>query len=386
MNKKEIERSKDCRSRSKTLHISLFVLGLFFSYGLITCSPSIQAIDPIEVTETIEVADSWSYGSNTRTANYADYYISHGALSASYSTGATPDIYRGIMQFNLSSIPEGAEITDVRINMYVYDHNNYDNVYVTESDATDLTLLTNFALSHYGTILYDWNPPDTNTGWDNLTFASHAYFDDKDEVFIGLIIQNDYDNAGSATWNYYNIYGVNDATRKPSLTITYTYIPGWPPEITSTPEGYGNISQEYRYEPKANETVVWQFLEYPDGTNITGDVISWYPNATGNFDFRISCNNSYGGFDYQNWTVTIFPSWLGGETISDEFLGYIILLLLVTGMNIYGLKISSGLLQVFAFIGLLVALPMVWLGTDIGNAIMLVAVLGNLAILIKGWL
>jgi hypothetical protein len=67
----------------------------------------------------------------------------------------------------------------------------------------------------------------------------------------------------------------------------------------------------------------------------------------------------------------------------EDMFGYIALLVLITALNIYAMKSHMGLLSLFALMGLIVSMSLVWPDTPLTTALLLVTVLGNLAITIK---
>lgn len=342
-------------------------------------------------TVTISVNDNWLYRAYGRSDDTASAYTSSGVISTQHSSKANPDYARSILQYNLSSIPDGAIITDITMNFYIIETNNLDNIYFTESDVSTLNALENYALAHYGTKLYDYDIPDTNTGWHNFSIGTSEYFVPGDtEVFIGVITQNDYDDSAILSWNYWSCYGVSDDTRKPSITITYEPLEGWSPIITNEPSIYANVSIDYNFQFLANETVTWQKEYGPTNLTInsTTGIITWIPELPITYIINISCINSVNGVNYKNYTVYVYPNWVvsGGENISDAFLGFVIVLILTLVMNIYGYQRNIPLLQIFAVLGLLFAITIIWVNDPIYISLMVLAVLGNMALLIKGLL
>ncbi len=371
------------KSKLFSVFISLaFVLPLFILF----LPNNVMAVEP--ETTTITISDNWLYRAYGRADATASDYTSSEIISASHSSKGNPDFARSIMQYNLSSIPVGATITDIKFNFYIIEANNLDNVYFTESDVTTLNDLSNYALSHYGTKLYDYDIPDTNTGWHNFSIGTSEYFVPGDtEVFIGVITQNDYDDSAMLSWNYWSCYGVSDDTRKPSITITYEPLEGWSPIITNEPSIYANVSVDYNFQFLANETVTWQKEYGPTNLTInsTTGIITWIPELPITYIINISCTNSVNGVDYKNYTVYVYPNWIvsGGEIISDDMLGFIALLALITALNLYAMKSGTGLLSIFALMGLIISASLLWPDSPITTALLMVTVLGNIAITIK---
>jgi hypothetical protein len=208
-------------------------------------------------------------------------------------------------------------------------------------------------------------------------------------------MKRDYENLGGQVYNFVNARGpgYSDPAYRPSMYIAYCLKP-WNPIITSTPSEYANVSQEYSYSPTANETVTWNLLDYPDGVNWSDNKITWFPNETGFFTFRLYCNNSAEGYAYQNWTVFVFPSWIaggdpswiaGGETISDEMFGFVIVVLLITLLNYIGVKLDALMISLFAFLGMIMAIGLLWQNDPTYISLMIIMTLGNLGLLVYGF-
>lgn len=341
-------------------------------------------------TVTITVTDNWLYRGDARMDATASAYTSSGMISTQHSSKANPDYARSILQYNLSSIPIGATITDIKMNFYIIETNDLDNIYFTESDVSTLNALENYALEHYGTKLYDYDIPDTNTGWHNFSIGTSDYFVPGDsEVFIGIITQNDYDNSAMLSWNYWSCYGVSDDTRKPSITITYEPLEGWSPIITNEPSIYANVSVDYNFQFLANETVTWHKEYGPTNLTInsTTGIITWIPDLPITYIINISCTNSVNGVDYKNYTVYVYPNWIGtgGEDITDNMLGLIVVILLITGLNVIGTKTGYLMISIFAVLGMVFIIPLLWVNAPINISLMMIMVLGNVALLVYGF-
>jgi len=90
------------------------------------------------------------------------------------------------------------------------------------------------------------------------------------------------------------------------------------------------------------------------------------------------------GYDlaYTNITVTGI-SIGGGEEVSDDMFGFIALLAMITVLNLYAMKSGTGLLSIFALMGLIISASLLWPDSPITTALLMVTVLGNIAITIK---
>lgn len=91
------------------------------------------------------------------------------------------------------------------------------------------------------------------------------------------------------------------------------------------------------------------------------------------------------GYDLAWTNITVTAVTIGGgDEISDDFFGFVIILILTLALNIYGYQRKIPLLQIFAVLGFMAAIPIIWTGSDIGNALMIVTLLGNVALAVKG--
>lgn len=330
---------------------------------------------------TIRNDDNQRLGNQSDVANFNPVY-----LGASWSTASTYDFARTIMVYDLSYMNPLATITNITLNFYVYDYITSDGMYITETTVSSDPTADDYELSHYtnviGTLL-----PTSKPAWYNVTITDYSSFIPGEKVYIGLIMKRDYDNLGGQVYNFVNARGpgYSDSAYRPSMYIAYCLKP-WNPIITSTPSEYANVSQEYSYSPTANETVTWNLLDYPDGVNWSDNKISWFPNETGFFTFQLYCNNSAEGYAYQNWTVFVFPSWIsGGETISDEMFGFVIVVLLITLLNYIGIKLRFLMLSLFAFLSMFFAIGLLWQNDNVYITLMICMVLSNIALLVYGF-
>ena len=121
----------------------------------------------------------------------------------------------------------------------------------------------------------------------------------------------------------------------------------------------------------------------------------------GNYSLQKNCNHTYihadtfqvilevsnrfgSSYAYTNITVSsIELGTTGGEEITDDMFGFIALLALITALNLYAMKSGTGLLSIFALMGLILSATLIWPDTPLTTALLLVTVLGNIAITIK---
>lgn len=329
--------------------------------------------------ETVRLDDNQRLGEMADVTNFNPTYI-----GASWSSAPTYDFSRSIMVYNLTSINPYAIITNVSLKFYVYDYITTTGMYVTATNITSAPNADSYALSHYGDVV-GLALPSAKNAWVTIYIDPSAIHPGKTN-YIGLIMLRDYDNEGSQTYNFVNAYGPSYTSTelRPSITIKYEIHP-WAPQISSAPELYGNVSLPYSYSPVANESVSWNLDVAPEGATLNNGTLSWTPNATGFFNFALKCNNTVGGYSYQNWTVFVVPPWLGGETISDNMLGLIVVILLITALNVLGTRTGYLMLSVFAVLGMVFAIPLLWSNAPVNITLMMMMVLGNVALLVYGF-
>lgn len=90
------------------------------------------------------------------------------------------------------------------------------------------------------------------------------------------------------------------------------------------------------------------------------------------------------GYDLAWTNITVTAVTIGeGEEITDDMFGFIALLALITALNLYAMKSDTGLLSIFALMGLILSAALIWPDSPLTTALLLVTVLGNIAITIK---
>ncbi len=105
----------------------------------------------------------------------------------------------------------------------------------------------------------------------------------------------------------------------------------------------------------------------------------------GTYQVILNVSNRF-GYDLAYTNITVSPIELGitgGEEITDDMFGFIALLALITALNLYAMKSDTGLLSIFALMGLILSATLIWPDSPLTTALLLVTVLGNIAITIK---
>ncbi|MEZ6048645.1 MAG: putative Ig domain-containing protein [Planctomycetaceae bacterium] len=94
--------------------------------------------------------------------------------------------------------------------------------------------------------------------------------------------------------------------------ITLTISDNSPAEITSTPENYSIVNEEYTYEISVNDpdvgdtvTVTLDAESLARGMTLTGTTLSWTPTVTGEFEVRITAVDQDGAGQVQIYTLHI---------------------------------------------------------------------------------
>lgn len=254
--------------------------------------------------------------------NYADQIYFMGVVPNS------PNLFRAVISFDISTIPEGMNIDSATI--YVYQHSN-TNAYSNTIHARRIT-----SSWTYNTV--DWLDQPTVTATDEgsiswSTSASTWFSCDVtnivDSWYSGAstnygieLIAHDEGNYGGST----DVHG-QDQTEKPYLAITYSSS-GWYPAFTSTPITFNGMGNNYQYQITTNETCTITVLNKPSWMTISHNGSStspWYLNgsasATGNYPINIKAVNSVDFITYQNFTLEVVPYPLGSWENEYDVLG-----------------------------------------------------------------
>lgn len=105
----------------------------------------------------------------------------------------------------------------------------------------------------------------------------------------------------------------------------------------------------------------------------------------GTYQVILEVSNRFGSsYAYTNITVSAINIGTGGEEITDDMFGFIIVILLITGLNIMGMKTGYLMLSVFAILGMIIAIPALWVNDPLYITLMMVTALGNVAMLAYG--
>lgn len=131
-------------------------------------------------------------------------------------------------------------------------------------------------------------------------------------------------------------------------------------------------------------TVYWDFGDGNYTYSSPGGSVNHTYIHAGTYQVVLNCSNRL-GYDlaYTNITVSEIVIGTGGEEVSDDMFGFIALLALITALNLYAMKSGTGLLSIFALMGLIISASLLWPDSPITTALLMVTVLGNIAITIK---
>lgn len=124
---------------------------------------------------------------------------------------------------------------------------------------------------------------------------------------------NDYNVKPNTTYSYYVIAFNNSGTSDPSNTVSITTPPL--PDLVrfvSIPPKLGTIGEQYTYDADAvsnqpNAIISYSMLEGPINATINAEtgLITWTPNSSGYFKFKIKAQSNLNGVAYQEWNVKV---------------------------------------------------------------------------------
>ena len=157
-----------------------------------------------------------------------------------------------------------------------------------------------------------------DANYQNVTFSSYLGSSDYHIPSGGAIDSNgDIYLGGQVYPNYQDLPLVNAIQSLPAGGNSEGYLIkidleiNLPPTITSTPATSVDIGVEYSYDVDAadpnGDSLVYRLISAPSGMVIdefTG-VIGWMPDSAGDYPVEIEVDDSQGGLDSQDWTITV---------------------------------------------------------------------------------
>lgn len=182
----------------------------------------------------------------------------------------------------------------------------------------------------YGYIELKWQMPQTpgvsyifkvfRQGPNDTTFKQIA------SSWRGLIF-NDYNIRPNSTYSYYVVAFTNSGSSNPSNTVSITTPPI--PDLlrfTSLPPKLGSIGVQYSYDAdavsnQANAIISYSIVEGPENAVIdqVSGLLTWTPNSSGYFKFKIKAQSNLGGIAFQEWYVKVTgPTGIITGVVTDE--------------------------------------------------------------------
>lgn len=236
----------------------------------------------------------------------------------------------------------------------------------------------------------------TNNVWHsifiNVTETNRAYYaldnDDISDNYIqdaGTLTTSIF--FGSQSTNNNNDFYLDDilvATRLGDIPVAdFTYDPEIGDGLTNFV--FTDISV-FDSVPYVN-MIYWDFGDGNGTYGEVGGIVNHTYIHAGTYQVVLNASNKI-GYDLAYTNITVDAIIIGGgvtgdDGITDEMFGFIALLALITALNLYALKSNTGLLSIFALLGLVISVSLLWPDSPITTALMLVTVLGNIAITIK---
>lgn len=138
---------------------------------------------------------------------------------------------------------------------------------------------------------------------------------------------NDYNIRPNSTYSYYVVAFTNSGSSNPSNTVSITTPPI--PDLlrfTSIPPKLGSIGVQYSYDAdavsnQANAIISYSIVEGPENVVIdqVSGLLTWTPNSSGYFKFKIKAQSNLGGIAFQEWFVKVTgPTGIITGVVTDE--------------------------------------------------------------------
>lgn len=133
-------------------------------------------------------------------------------------------------------------------------------------------------------------------------------------------------------------------------------------------------------------TVYWDFGDGNYTYSSPGGSVNHTYIHAGTYQVVLNCSNRL-GYDlaYTNITVSEIVIGTGGVEITDDMFGLVIIILLITALNIIGTKTGYLMISIFAVLGMVFIIPLLWVNAPINISLMMIMVLGNVALLVYGF-
>ena len=333
--------------------------------------------------------DDLSYGDWTRTDEGQFTYQSNGDGYAGYANYADKNIYC----YKKVDLPL-----------------NYEMFFDFKIVSVDLRIiLARVGSSHTGSPSVNIWVDDSNRMMINGVFAENITFDTWHKLLInvteGKVCRYVLD-GGPLTGPYSSVYSYRSYVEYGSSASTTGgtwYVDNWtiaskigsPPVASFTPSATeGDGLTNFIFTDTSNVgsffgiTSYWDFGDgnYTYGVPL-GTVNHTYIHA-GNYQVVLNTSNLL-GYDiaYTNITVEAINigNGTGGETISDEMFGFVIVVLLITLLNYIGVKLDALMISLFAFLGMIMAIGLLWQNDPTYISLMIIMTLGNLGLLVYGF-
>lgn len=240
--------------------------------------------------------------------------------------------------------------------------------------------------------------PTTNT-WHSLmlnvtstTTVRYSY----DHGSLSNAINGGYTNQGLA--EYGSILATNGGTFWfDNYTIANKV--GYAPEAhftVSPTTGDGLTTFNFTDNSSLNSAFGWSwYWDFGDGNHTHDQNPSHIFLREGNYTVNLTMSNLIGS-DYYTQVIYVNKSATmgygtptgiisGDGEITDDMFGFIIVILLITGLNLIGTKTGYLMISVFAVLGMVFAIPMIWVNDSLNVALVVITVLGNISLLVYGF-
>jgi hypothetical protein len=128
-----------------------------------------------------------------------------------------------------------------------------------------------------------------------------------------------------------------------TMAVHNLYLMDIYPEITTSPTITSSITDTYRYDANASESVTWTITcSYPDIDVDSNGIVSGYLSNDTPISIKITATDSVGGVTYQNYTLTIHGPQADliplTQTLLPLVIGVVLLGVVVSALGTTGLK------------------------------------------------
>jgi len=279
------------------------LLALAFNLGFLFLGPFAygQTVLTLQPSGAAGVDATISNFPGEATVNYG---TNQEFISESKSINFTPNSKRGLIRFDLSSIPANATVISAYLSMRAYNLPGTGGHLVANNNTGYLFRVT----QPWNESTVTWNTQPTYSTTDTVFFpisdsSNQNYLNIDVRNQIQLQVTNSATNYGfifkqkyECTCNGRLVFASSDnstSTLRPKLVVTYSICSGAPPPATLTPSGSPTICYGTSQTLTANAGAGYVYQWYRNSTFIVGGTSNTY-NATASGAYTVRVTNPQG--------------------------------------------------------------------------------------------